>query len=94
MIVLEPGPENVTIQFFPHMNFQDTVKLDYTITGLDLQAMDFTHGHHDFAFFCTDGNIEIIEATTSHANLPQNTISVHNAKLLHFSRYGWIRSQQ
>jgi hypothetical protein len=90
-IAMLPNPDDATIQFFPHMTFNKVVKLKYVITGLDLRAMGYTHGNHDFAFFSDDGDTQIIQSRKSHVNLNQNKIKVRNAKLHHFSRYGWIR---
>jgi hypothetical protein len=50
-----------------------------------------TTGTYDFAYFTNNGDTELVESDISHANIPQNKISVQNAKLNHFSRYGWIR---
>ena len=89
-----PNPEDATIQFFPHMAFDKPVKIKYRIKGLDLEEMGYTHGNHDFAFFSDEGETEIIDCSKSHVNLNKNEIKVQNAKLDHFSRYGWIRSTQ
>ena len=84
--------ENVSIQLFPEMKFNRDVRLDLVYTGIDLEALGYTTtGSVDFACFADNGDVELIENDLSHVNIPQNQISVRNAKLPHFSRYGWIR---
>ncbi|MBT8386923.1 MAG: hypothetical protein KJO12_05880 [Ignavibacteria bacterium] len=84
--------EDVSIQLFPEMNFNRAVRLDLIYTGIDLKALGYTTtGNVDFAYFADNGDVELIESDFSHVNIQQNQISVRNAKLLHFSRYGFIR---
>ena len=84
--------EDVSIQLFPEMKFYRSVRLDLVYTGVDLKALGFTTtGNVDFAFFANDGNVEPIENDLSHVNISKDQIKVRNAKLNHFSRYGWIR---
>jgi hypothetical protein len=85
-------PEEATIEFYPHMVFDNVVRVSVWYEGIDLEALGYnSNGHVDFAFFANDGDIEIIPAQQSHVNMEQNTIKVLNAQLHHFSRYGWIR---
>ena len=84
--------EDVSIQLFPEMNFNRAVRLDLIYTGIDLKALGYTTtGNVDFAYFADNGDVELIESDFSHVNIQQNQISVRNAKLSHFSRYGWLR---
>ena len=84
--------EDVSILFFPEMKFNRSVRLDLVYTGIDLKALGFiTSGNVDFAYFGDDGNVELIENDISHVDIKKNQIKVRNAKLNHFSRYGWIR---
>ena len=41
-INMVPSPEDLSIKLFPHITFNEIVKLDYIITGLDLAAIGFT----------------------------------------------------
>jgi hypothetical protein len=91
-ITITPNVEDLSIQFSPEMIFDRDVRLDLVFTGIDLEKFGYTTtGTYDFAFFADNGDIELIEADLSHANIPEQKISVQNAKLNHFSRYGWIR---
>lgn len=91
-ITMIPNVENLSIQFFPEMTFNRDLRLDLVFTGVDLEALGFTAtGAVEFAFFANNGDTELIENDKSLVNIPQKKISVQNAKLNHFSRYGWIR---
>ena len=84
--------EDISIQLFPEMKFNRSVRLDLIYTGIDLEALGFTTtGKVDFAYFADNGNVQLVENDLSHVSIPQNQIKVRNAKLYHFSRYGWIR---
>ncbi|MDX1702220.1 MAG: hypothetical protein R3250_16455 [Melioribacteraceae bacterium] len=86
------NPEDASIQFYPEMTFTRDVRLDLWYKGIDLQAMGYTlSGDVDFAYFADNGDIELIENTKSSVDIRKNKIEVRNAKLSHFSRYGWIR---
>ena len=91
-IVIQPNPEETTIQFFPEMAFKKPLKLYYEVWGVDLQALGYlTSGRYDFAYFDDYGNIELIKSKQSSVDIHNNKIRVLNAKLYHFSRYGWVR---
>ena len=91
-ITMIPNVEDLSIQLFPEMIFNRDIRLDLVFTGVDLEALGFTAtGAVEFAFFANNGNTELIENDKSLVNIPQKKISVQNAKLFHFSRYGWIR---
>ena len=84
--------EDVSIQLFPEMKFYRSVRLDLIYTGVDLIALGYTtSGDVDFAYLADNGDVELIENDLSRVTISQNKISVRNAKLYHFSRYGWIR---
>ena len=91
-ITMIPNVEDLSIQFYPEMTFNRDLRLDLVFTGVDLEKFGYTTtGTYDFAFFADNGDIELVESDISHVNIPQKKISVQNAKLNHFSRYGWIR---
>jgi hypothetical protein len=91
-ITMIPNIEDLSIQLSPEMTFNREVRLDLIFTGIDLEKFGYTAtGTYDFAFFADNGDIELIESDKSQVNIPQKKISVQNAKLNHFSRYGWIR---
>jgi hypothetical protein len=93
-----PGNETISItvddkfaviHFLPSMVFADTLKLFQSINGLDLSS--YTNATLDFVFINDKGNIELIKKNGVQVNVPQGFIRVQNAKISHFSRYGWIR---
>ena len=91
-IIIIPNPEETTIQFFPEMVFNKSLKLDYEIWGFDPEPLGYlSSGKYDFAYFDDYGNIELILSKQSKVNIQKSRIKVLNAKLEHFSRYGWIR---
>ena len=77
------------IHFLPSMVFADTLKLFQSFKGLDLS--NYTNETLDFVFINKEGNIELIKKNGVQVNILQGFVRVQNAKLLHFSRYGWIR---
>jgi hypothetical protein len=91
-ITMIPNVEDLSIQLFPEMTFNRSVRLDLSFSGINLEEFGYTTtGTYDFAHFANNGDTELIESDISQVNIPQNKISVQNAKLNHFSRYGWIR---
>ena len=91
-IVMLPNAENLSIKLFPEMTFNAEVKLTVIFTGISVKEHGYNvTGHVDFVFFLENGGYKRIEAELTHVNVPQDQIKVMNAKLHHFSRYGWIR---
>ena len=91
-ITMTPNVEDLSIQLLPEMTFNRSVRLDLSFSGINLEEFGYTTtGTYDFAYLANNGDTELVESDISHANIPQNKISVQNAKLNHFSRYGWIR---
>jgi hypothetical protein len=89
------NPEEATVQFLPHMVFNNILRVSVWYVGIDLKSLDYnTTSHVDFAYFDDEGNIDIIPSQQTHINVTTSTIKVNNAQLSHFSRYGWVRGQQ
>jgi len=87
-------PEEASIKFLPHMIFDREVRVSVEFMGIDLKELGYNqNGNVDFAFFDDDGSTELIPAQQSHVNMRTETIKVLNAKVQHFSRYGWVRKQ-
>jgi hypothetical protein len=82
---------DASVQFFPEMAFDRDVRYDIWFQGIDLRSLDYKTGDLDFAYFAENGDVEQIETTDSNVNLLENKITAVNARLYHFSRYGWIR---
>jgi hypothetical protein len=92
------GTETITItldnnyaafHFYPAMTFMDTLKFFQGFEGLNLG--NYPTGTFDFVFISDDGSTELIKKNGVQVIVPTGTVRVQNAKLLHFSRYGWIR---
>jgi hypothetical protein len=92
------GRETITItldknyaafHFYPTMTFADTLKLFQSFEGLQLE--NYSTGTINFVFIADDGSIELIKKNGVQVVVPQGIVRVQNAKLLHFSRYGWVR---
>ena len=92
------GRETITItldknyaafHFYPTMTFADTLKLFQSFEGLQLE--NYSTGTLDFVFIADDGSIELIKKNGVQVVVPQGIVRVQNAKILHFSRYGWVR---
>lgn len=80
---------DAAVHFYPEMVFTDTLRLFQSFEGLNLD--NYTTGTIDFVFIREDGSVELIKKNGLQVILPQGILRVQNAKLLHFSRYGWIR---
>ena len=87
--------EEASIELFPHMAFDVDVQLSITYQGIDIKEIGFnTSEDLYFVFFNENGETEIIDDKTAHVNTYEQRIKVSNAKLSHFSRYGWIRRSE
>ena len=80
---------DAAVHFYPEMVFADTLRLYQSFEGINLY--NYTTGTIDFVFIREDGSVELIKKNGLQVILPQGILRVQNAKLLHFSRYGWIR---
>ncbi len=95
------GTKNITmivddnyaaVHFYPEMNFDDTLRLFQRFKGLHLE--NYVTETFDFVFIRDDGTIELIKNNGLQVVAPQGIVRVQNAKLVHFSRYGWIRKSE
>jgi hypothetical protein len=92
------GNENITVtldneyaalHFYPHLIFNKDVKLTQQFKGLNLDGM--SNQTIDFVFMDDNGNVEVVRKNGIQVIVPQRLVRVMNAKLKHFSRYGWVR---
>lgn len=88
-ITITVDSDSASVRFYPEMVFADTLRLFQSFKGLNLENMQT--GTIDFVFINDDGSIELIKKNGTQIVVPQGILRVQNAKLLHFSRYGWIR---
>ncbi len=91
-ITVTPDPDNFLLSFSPSISFNKTVNLDFEIEGLDLSFLNSNKKKItvDFAYIADDGSVEVIKNNGVKINIEEGKISVHNAKLNHFSRYAFI----
>jgi hypothetical protein len=73
----------------PKMKFWEPLKLDQTFTGLDLSG--YQTGRIDFVYISDNGQIENIPNNGVIIIKPLGIVMVRNARLNHFSLYGWVR---
>jgi hypothetical protein len=92
IITMTVDDEYAAIHFYPEMVFADTLRLFQSFEGLHLE--NYTTGTLDFVFIQDDGSIELIKRNGLQVVKPQGIVRVQNAKLLHFSKYGWIRKPE
>lgn len=75
----------------PHMVFDKPVILNSTYTGLNLSFLNQDINEINYSYIAPDGNIYPVENEGITVNPILGTISVKNAKIHHFTRYGWTR---
>lgn len=88
-ITMTVDDEYAAVHFYPEMIFDDTLKLFQSFEGLHLE--NYPTGTIDFVFIADDGTVELIKKNGVQVVVPQGIVRVQSAKLLHFSRYGWIK---
>ncbi|HKI77714.1 MAG TPA: hypothetical protein VKA26_04160 [Ignavibacteriaceae bacterium] len=85
-------PDDGTVTFFPHMNFEGEVTLDAEIDDIDISNLPSSNGNGpQFVYFNDDGTNEVIPAAQVIIDQANNRVIVKGAKLKHFSRYGWAK---
>ena len=91
-ISIIPNVNDASVQFFPKMKFSVPAKLHLVYTGLSLEKLGFTwNSKVDFVFISDGGIIEPVEYNFCTINWPQQQLRVSNAKLTHFSRFGFVK---
>jgi hypothetical protein len=88
-ITLTVDKKYAQVHFYPSMVFIDTLKLCQSFEGVDLE--NYQTGTIDFVYIKDDGSIELVKKNGVQIIVPIGIVRVLNAKLLHFSRYGWVR---
>lgn len=84
--------DDATISFTPHIEKfgkNNSVTLDASYTGINLNRLNLDSKRIDFYFFGDDGSKELIRNNGIKYSKKDNSVSVKNANLDHFSRYGW-----
>jgi len=80
--------ETAAITFGPSMQFNVPVDYTLTINGLDLTAVN--PNTLDFVYIDTNGNMYSVQKDYVTMDLSTGMLKVKNAKLNHFSRYGFV----
>lgn len=80
--------ENTSVVFGPELNFNSDVYYSVTFTGINLTGID--PQTVKFAYIANDGSIQIAQHQGITVDFSTGKLSVHNARLPHFSRYGFV----
>jgi hypothetical protein len=80
--------ENTSVIFGPELNFNSNVFYSVTYTGINLTGID--PQTVKFAYIANDGSIQIAQHQGITVDFSTGKLSVHNARLPHFSRYGFV----
>lgn len=80
---------DAAVQFTPSpMDFNKPLTLNFSIGGMDLKGVD--EHSIDFVYITPQGDFEKVDYESIHVDKRQGTLTVVNAQLNHFSRYGFI----
>ncbi len=90
-ITLTTDDQYAAVYFDPHMNFNIPLNLTLSYTGLNLAQMNLNTSNVGFDYFDDFGNAYPVENEGINVNLFHGSLSVINAKIHHFSRYGFSR---
>lgn len=80
--------ETAAITFGPSMQFNNAVDYTLTITGADLTGVN--PSTLDFVYIDANGNMYTVENDYVTMDASSGYLKVKNAKLNHFSRYGFV----
>ncbi len=88
-ITLTIDRDHALVNCEPGMTFQHPLIMLQTFTGLDLS--NYNSEDIDFVYLNKNGDIEEVENAGIIVIKPTGTLTVLNAQIDHFSRYGWVR---
>lgn len=80
-----------TLTFTPHMVFNKPLTLNLTYSGLDLKSMVSMLPHMGFYYIGDDGSFTPVVNRGIRFNVYTGTLSVIDAQIEHFSRYGFAK---
>jgi hypothetical protein len=80
------------VHCLPAMSFNFPLHLIQTFTGLDLQ--NYKIEEIDFVYIRKNGELEEVEKDAIIVNRLLGIVTVLDAELDHFSRYGWVRKSE
>ncbi len=90
-ITLTTDDAYAAVNFDPHMQFNIPLNLTLSFTGLNLGALGMNSTNVGFDYFDDYGNAFPVENDGINVNLISGNLTVINAKIHHFSRYGFSR---
>ena len=76
------------LTLLPHTVFELSVLLNMTYQGLDLNTIDVQE--LEFAFLGEDNSLELIDRDQISSDKNNGKLSMTNARIPHFSRYGFV----
>lgn len=80
--------ETASLEFGPSMQFNIPVLYTLTVSGLDLTGIN--PATLDFVYVAQDGSITGVQYDSITMDTASGTLKVTNARLEHFSRYGFV----
>lgn len=80
--------ETASLEFGPAMQFTVAVKYTLTISGLDVTGIN--PNTLDFVYVAQDGSLTGVVYDSITMDAATGTLKVTNARLNHFSRYGFV----
>lgn len=86
-ITITANTNEAIVDFGPSMNFLIPITVNITFTGLNLNSLNLNE--IDFYYIDQDGNFLEVEKQGIVVDFSTGTVSVINAKIFHFSRYGF-----
>ena len=90
---IEFDPEDYTAHFYPSpTTFKKPLKLNMKFSGLDLSKIN--ENEVGFYYMGENGKMEKVECKKIIVKKDRGILKVVGAKLHHFSRYGWARTNR
>jgi len=80
--------ESASLEFGPAMQFSAAARYTLTVSGLDLTGVN--PNTLDFVYVAQNGSITGVVYDSITMNATSGTLKVTNARLNHFSRYGFV----
>jgi hypothetical protein len=73
----------------PSMVFNKSLSLDFSYLGIDPSDLNLSNKHIGFFYLDNNGTFQPVSNSGVIVNPLNGQLSVKNAKIDHFSRYGW-----
>jgi hypothetical protein len=91
-VTMSLDPDYGTATFLPHADFKKDAIYNAVFTGLDLSDIFSKRVRTvDFVYEAANGKVEYIDNDKVEIDFRNEILSVKNALLPHFSRYGFVR---